>query len=40
MTNLTHRIETFMLRKTGPKRNQHCINMDGYKVYYEQLGSK
>lgn len=28
------------LMTLGSKKNQHCIDMDGFKVYYEQIGSK
>lgn len=34
---LVNRIEDYMTR--GNKRNQHSIDMDGYKVYYEQIGT-
>jgi len=35
---LVNRIEEYMALR-GNKKNQHSIDMDGYKVYYEQIGN-
>ena len=32
--------EGLMSLRRGSKRNQHYIDMDGYKCFYEQIGSR
>lgn len=39
MRHLINRLETVMALR-NVKRNQHYIDMDGFKVYYEGIGSK
>jgi len=35
---LVNRIEEYMLSR-GNKKNQHYVDFDGIKMYYEQIGN-